>query len=435
MIRLKLFLIALFLSVASAPALANPLKPAAEELGNRPDTAQPIMASEIPSPPPVESMPSEPIYTGAEEGTDDLLREQIRLLEDRQQQLEQEIDLLRQQVEAQIEQSEQNAQTDSPDSANIETAEVETPETEAENPYPMGLDVEVSVGTFDPKTSGLQDFAVIDQGDDNVQLIRGDLVRVDYEPTTAIRYGATLRFEGTPIDVGFSSRSATSHGNASAVQPPDGLIFGTLLNPNQGETILSATAESDISHSVTDIEAGYRFDLGQSADSRIYGGIRFADISQSTSVLYGGEDTRSTSVNIERDFSGVGLHVGNRTDLQLGGGFSLFGQAGGSLLVGDVRFNQQEFDNETLEEVSSLNQSGASRVIPVIDLAAGVSWKSYVSENALLDLSFGYAIEEWFNVLDTVRYIDNVATGAVTQESSNLSSDGVFFELGLEVDF
>ena len=145
-------------------------------------------------------------------------------------------------------------------------------------------------------------------------------------------------------------------------------------------------------------------------------------------------DFTNTAIGIERDFSGTGLHVGNRTNLNLGSGFSLFGQAEGALIIGDVRSRLQEVDNNGLDELASLYLT-SSRVVTMIDLAAGVNWQQYLSDTALVDISFGYAIEEWFDVLDVVRYVDSSGSGVLTQDSSNLSSSGLFFELGFTFDF
>ena len=166
-----------------------------------------------------------------------LLREQIQSLEDRQLLLEQELELLRQQVEVQLEQNAQN------ETVPIAEEPIDAEIAEAEQ-YPMGFTVFSSVGTFDPKTSALQDFAIVDPG--NALVVGGDLATIDYEPNEAIEYGANLRFEGTPIDAGFSSVIVTSSGAATATAPPNGFLFATLANPRQNEEALTASANSGI---------------------------------------------------------------------------------------------------------------------------------------------------------------------------------------------
>ena len=76
----------------------------------------------------------------------------------------------------------------------------------------MGLDIAIGVTTFNPKTSGLLDFATVGFGGANATAIDGDIATVNYEDKEALRYSANIQFAASHIDVGFSTSKVTSQG-------------------------------------------------------------------------------------------------------------------------------------------------------------------------------------------------------------------------------
>lgn len=350
------------------------------------------------------------------------LREQIRALEERQAALEQELEALRQLLEAQAE---------SGAVADADEDEAETAVAEAERQ--AGIEANFSVVSFQPRTSNLEDFAIVDPG--TALVVGGAPATLDYRQTESFRYGANLRFEDSAVDIGFSYVTSASDAERSVESPAGGFLFATLANPAQNEQASTASAESDIRLSVTDFEVGYRFDVGDAVDARLFTGLRLADISQDATVRYDGIDFTNTEISISRGFSGTGVSLGGQADWNIGSGFSLFGRATGGLLLGEVRSSLLEVDNNGLDEVASLNQGGTSRIVPMVELAAGVNWRGSITDDFHLRLGAGYQLENWFRVLDTLRYVDSSGSGVITQESGDLTSEGWFLELGLQFDF
>jgi hypothetical protein len=352
------------------------------------------------------------------------LFEQIRLLEERQELLEQEIDILRQQL------NEQSPPSD-PGVVDLEDAEPGIVTAEAE-PTPGGIDLSVGLWSFTPRLSGFQDFAIVDPG--NALVVGGELAAVDYEPIAAARFGGDVRFKGSGIDIGFNTFSFEASGSARAVAPPNGFLVATLAAPAQNELAETASARSTIHYTATDLEVGYRFNLGSAVEGRVFTGLRFADIDQGMTVRYDGIDFTDSELDMNRTFSGEGLRLGGAANVPLGAGFSLFGRASGALMLGDVSFRQTEIDNDGLDTLTSLENTEA-RLVPMIELATGLNWQGNLSEDSRINLSFGYLFEQWFNVLDDVRFVDSSGIGVITQEPMDLTSDGLYFELGFEVDF
>lgn len=127
--------------------------------------------------------------------------------------------------------------------------------------------------------------------------------------------------------------------------------------------------------------------------------------------------------------------LGAEANVHLGAGFSLFGQAGGGLMVGDTRLSYQELDNNGLNLIAAVEQQGQSRVVPMTEVAAGINWSGPLGNNTRLDASFGYSLENWFNAMDIIRFSDSTGSGVINQETGDLSSGGLFFGLGVQMDF
>lgn len=350
-----------------------------------------------------------------------LLREQVRLLEARQASLEQELAALRDQVNAQANAIQANS-----------TQAAAPPETDAETNPRQGLGVQFTGLLVNPSSSNIQDFAIVDPG--TALVVGGSAATVTYDQTTALRYGLTYSLQDSGFDLGASRVTLSTSGTAIATAPPGGFLFATLAHPAQNERAETASADLDLEYAVTDLEVGYRVNTDSNLALRLFGGVRFASIDQDMTVRYDGVDFTNTEIVIDREFSGAGLRLGAQADLSIGSGFSLFGRAAGTLFSGSVSLRQRETDNNGLDEIASLRQED-TRIIPMLELAAGVQWDGQLNDSLRLHVATGYTLENWFNVNDSVRFVDSSGQGILTQNSGDLSLEGFFLELGLRLDF
>lgn len=356
------------------------------------------------------------------------LREQIRLLEERQRSMEQEFQQRQQELERQIEALRQQVTGPSPTDPSTAAPVATTPTA----PRRQSVEPSLSVMFLDPATSNLLDFALVDPG---IALTAGGTVAtVDLEEDTALRYGLTYRFANSALELGVDHVSLSSSGSASATRPPNGFLFATLANPAQNERADTASANASIDSSVTNVELGYRLPAGRDLEIRLFTGLRFADLNQDLQVRYDGEDFTNTLINIERGFSGGGLRLGGQANWNIGAGFSLYGRAAGSLLVGDISINQSEVDNNGLDQIASL-QSRETRIVPMLELTAGLDWTANLSNASRLTIGAGYTLENWFNATDSIRFVDSASAGVFTQDSSDLSWEGFFLKFALELEF
>ncbi|MGP1387018.1 MAG: Lpg1974 family pore-forming outer membrane protein [Thainema sp.] len=367
------------------------------------------------------STTNQPI-TIASEPTNEELQQRLQELESQQQELEQELQNLRQQIN---------------DPANRPSVTQTDPNTETainrSVDRPQSIEISTEVLFLEPNTSQPQDFAIVDPG--TALFAGGEVVAPEYDRDTAIRIGANYHLPDSRVDIGVTHTTLSSSGSLAVERDPNGFLLSTLAAPVQNENADTASSEIDLNHAVTDVEVGYAVTDSDRLDARLFGGLRFADIHQDNVVRYDGRDFTNTEIQIARDFTGYGLRAGGEAHLNFGGDVSLFGRAAGSLLVGNFDSRLQETDNNGADLIVALERSADERVVPVVEVAAGLQWQPSIGDNANLTFAAGYELQNWFNVADTTRFVDNSGTGVITQDEGDLSLEGFFVRLGVEFAF
>jgi hypothetical protein len=354
------------------------------------------------------------------------LEQRLLELETRQQELEQEIDRLRQELDA-AQQELDTAQEDEtvPVDAIVadELDDIQRAEFSAE------------VLFFTPNTTGIQDFAIVDNGSSNAFVIDGDVAAVDYNDETGYRLSVNYQFLNSPIDVELSYSALEANAFEQVTRPDRGILLATLSNPSQNESADTASAEADLNYRVVDLTVGHQFDVGDRLDIRLFSGLRFANIDQDLDVRYDGDDFSNTRIQLNRDFVGYGLRIGSEANLDLGAGLSLFSRIGGSLLVGEFSGEQIETDDRGRDLIAQIEQEQNQEIVPVLDLLAGLNWTMSVSRSTQLSFTVGYELQNWFNVSETTRFVDNSGQGVLTRDTGDLSFSGLFLEGGVLIEF
>ena len=85
--------------------------------------------------------------------------------------------------------------------------------------------------------------------------------------------------------------------------------------------------------------------------------------------------------------------------------WTVYGRAAGSLMTGDYSATVSEFNNNGATPLTNVNQS-FRKITPVAEMAFGVA---YQGEH--LRLSLGYEITNWFSLVDTPSFVDDVQQG------------------------
>ncbi len=244
-----------------------------------------------------------------------------------------------------------------------------------------------------------------------------DSLSISLPRRDGIRVGLGYRFPSC-WDVIWTYAYYYTNDETSITTPVDAVLLMPISRAWRGDTNLlnvnAIQARTAFKYDVNDLEIGRRFILGDCANLRLFGGFRWAIISQEESIngLEGNETPTTFALTRRTRVDAYGLRMGGEGRWQLGGsGISVFGRGAGSVLAGI-------FDTES----TALLQGGylvyrqeATRALPVLEAAAGVAW----SLNNL-DVSAGYEMATWFNLA-------SFSPGAVPD--NNLLLDGFFVRL------
>jgi hypothetical protein len=267
------------------------------------------------------------------------------------------------------------------------------------------------------------DYAIVDPNNRGVP--EGTLDSLEWDTNSGFRLGGGYRLPGDGWELGgyYTYFHTSAHGAQEA--PAGGTLFATLTHPGGISQVASAVAASSLNYDVADVEIGRHFDLGQSCAVRLFGGGRFASINQKLTVGYDGGDANLAAVDSPTEFDGGGLRAGGELRWNLPYGFGLVAKGSGALLVGESRSRLTETDNAGA--TTDVNVSDKVQVvIPVLELGLGVAW-----QYRALQVSAGYEMSNWFNLVDSVDFVDDVHQGKLVHRTSDLSLDGLVLQIGM----
>ncbi|MEO0684432.1 MAG: Lpg1974 family pore-forming outer membrane protein [Cyanobacteria bacterium J06649_11] len=344
------------------------------------------------------------------------LQNKLELLQKKQQQLEQELDLLRQKIAA-------------------PKPEPETPVVSVAENKPQNIEVSAQLLFLQPSTSNLMDFAIVDPGASNTLAVSGDVASLNYDEADSLRIGLTYRPQNTAWDITAKHTSFGSEAEQSVEEPTNGFLFSTITHPFQNESAQTADANAELDLNATDIELGNSFKIGKNLGLRLFGGLHFSDINQKMAVNYDGRDFNNSNLNIDNSFTGFGPRIGSEIKLNLNNGLSLFAKGAGSLLLGELDTEYQETDNNDADVVAQISNEQNSHLVPGMELSFGVSYSPPMGNSTNLNLSLGYEYQHWFNVANSIRFVDSDSPGVFTQNSEDLSLKGFFMQLGIKSEF
>lgn len=231
--------------------------------------------------------------------------------------------------------------------------------------------------------------------------------------------GGTLKFTYWNFDDG-ATESGVSTGD---FLNGNGVAFvghGQTAADIAGDTI---TARMGIKLNVFDIEYSKRFDFSELANSGCCPCQPRWDFSWSAGVRIANvEHTLDTQTSIpvyseiEADFNGAGPRVSFEGRRYFGSGrWSLFGNLGASLLVGNYDLDITRTAPDPLVTTIDEFNTSTMRVIPVLDLELGLAWRPTCHTT----LSTGYMVSAWGDLGMSEQIIG--ASGCCDDPISNLN--------------
>ncbi len=290
----------------------------------------------------------------------------------------------------------------------------------------ISIKLEASLINLKPNINAL-DYAIDDPdsaGDPN-----GELFRVEPDAETGYRYAFWVNAPKLPFELGIrhSHLDGTWHSGAADNGPGD--LWHTRMHSDSSidSEITSAYATYDLDYQVTDIEARKHFQLSDSVDGVLLGGIRFARIQNEFYVDYvdGGSEARYTAKN---KTSGFGPYVGLESGWQLPYGFRLQGMLNLGVLHSDTKF---EANDDVVEIFTEYNDE----LITVLGYRLGLGWQTTAFDTWQFKLGVGYEGQHWSDIYHESRFTDDVDEGIVVPTEKDMVFQGFIYTLGIEKRF
>lgn len=278
-----------------------------------------------------------------------------------------------------------------------------------------------------PSRSNL-DFVIVDSDADNNP--EGSLLDVEPDYHWGGRIGVSRDF-GSGTDFGARFSWLNTNDSKTTGQPAGGALWATWLHPNgpmDDNDPTRAEASYDFEQYVFDLGAGQSLDIGKHFGLRIGAGLRYARMDQEIDILYI-DDIGNDRVDIsnENEFTGWGVRAGLDLDWRLGRGFSIFSSVAGSVLVGDFDLSLSQIDNGATVR-ASIKDNVRNRVVPVIELRAGIGYEYQLKNGWAIGARAGYEWQNWFNTVTAQRFMDDVDAQLMYTDTTDIGLDGFFLE-------
>lgn len=223
----------------------------------------------------------------------------------------------------------------------------------------------------------------------------------------------------------------------------------------------SATGNVSNKYNAIDLDAGQFLDVGTRFRTRMFAGLRVAQIesnlSDSNLATYNVSTVSAPTVNIGTDtltendtqnskFNGIGPRVGFDTSYHIADCFGVVGHFSGSLLVGQVKSNNTFFASDVFAPVAGSvlptttdtfannvnSNKDNGRVIPGFDSKLGLDYTYIFANQSTLSIEAGYSWTDYVNAVDRIA----VPAGGITSTSittSDFSLQGPYLQLNWKV--
>ena len=226
-------------------------------------------------------------------------------------------------------------------------------------------------------------------------------------------------------------------------------LFPSLLMSafNVGSFLTTASEADfkwDLHFDMLDLEMGREFYAGKWLALRPFFGLRSAWIDQNNKAMYYGisilTEPPSTftyaDTKMINDFWGFGPRIGLNGEWQFGSGWSLYGNAGLSLLYGYFHIHEKTISVDSTAVTSELFNTGNSfhSIKPAIDLEVGLQWDyMFFHDSFHLGLHAGWQQQLFFSQNQIMHYSNLFQPSQFFQNQGDLGFQG--WSIGARFDF
>jgi Legionella pneumophila major outer membrane protein precursor len=270
---------------------------------------------------------------------------------------------------------------------------------------------------------GASDFAIRDPRNDLVPA--GAVESMNYELRSGLRAGMGYRFKDSPYAAGFTYTFLRSSSDRSARADAGGVLYPSITRPGVLDQVGFAEVRSSLEYNVFDLEISRRIHIDDRMKLLLYGGARFATIRQDFNANYDLLDANQARAMTRANFDGFGPLLGGEASLKVIGGFHLYAKGSASLLSGKINNSYTETNNDGRTQLAGIDYR-TRRVVPVLGAGLGGGWQYHN-----VAIRVGYEVTNWFNMIDQIRFTNDLAEGKFTTRPADLSLEGLFVQFSI----
>ena len=301
---------------------------------------------------------------------------------------------------------------------------------------------------WQPNTSGLA-YVIRQKGASQETITKGGVKSPSFKYNSGfeIGLGCNLSHDQWDALLSWTCFTESTHSHHS-YQKGHTTLFTTFISPNElndAATAQRARAEWKVHFNMLDLSMGREFYAGKWLSLRPFFGIRSAWIQQHYEIDYDNVAAlidQSTILYPEYEahllnkYFGFGPRFGLNSDWGFGSGFSLYGNAGISLLYGFFHVGHNEKSYDDLEEgtVQKKAENSFHATKAATDLDCGLKWDYMFLNDAFhLGLHAGWQHVLFFSQNQFMRFTNDQEIGQFLQNQGDLSFQGWTF--GARLDF
>jgi hypothetical protein len=244
---------------------------------------------------------------------------------------------------------------------------------------------------------------------------------LDLPRSDGYRFAVGYRFAGACCDLTCnythfqsSDRQSVVAGNAATELLSTRSFFSTVAMD-------SIEADDALKLNIYDIEANWRTCLNDTVGFRGFGGVRLATLDQDFNSNYTLLTIVNGTINLPTRMDAAGIRLGAEFEWRTAWGFRVFGRGASSLLVADFTTERREVNS--LDGLIIDTSAETTRIVPVLEAAAGIAWSW-----GPMELSAGYEISNWFNMVGVGDVSGGVGTVPVTAASAIFPQQSLFID-------
>jgi hypothetical protein len=224
------------------------------------------------------------------------------------------------------------------------------------------------------------------------------------------------------FDVQASWIQSYTNGNDEADLQGPGIIMTTsnrlIYNLANASDTLVATAHEKLNYQAADATLGLTYRLGHGLSSRLFTGLRYAQIESKTHIDYtiaGPSNLGGFNGNYQPHYSssffGVGPEFGMDLDYRIKGIFGIVGRFAGAFLIGEQKSKGQASFINTLGGGSpvinqtSFAQTNPGQIVPALDAKLGFNLTfPFMHHQDRFVLEAGYQVDYYFDAVDQLQF-------------------------------